>query len=60
MEQGALQSLYRIHWMEKPAFTGLSLNFKLSDTLGRTDRPGQAPYLSAFRCPSCRKIITDY
>ena len=60
MEQGTLQSLYHIHWLERPALTGLSLRFKLSDALGRCDRPVQAPYLSAFRCPACRKIIADY
>ena len=60
MESGVLQSSYSIYWLEKPARYLPPQHAKRGESLGGADNLMQSPYISASRCPTCRKIIFDY
>ena len=61
MESGALQSNYGIYWLPKPRKAGPPDLSRDAEHLSKQDSPLiTPPYIPAFRCSKCRKIILDY
>lgn len=60
MESGALQSSHGIYWLDQPAKYLPPQCVKAREGLCGADNPIQSPYIPAFRCPRCRKIMFTY
>ena len=60
MESGALQSSHGIYWLNQAAKYCPPQWVKHAEGLCDADHLMQSPYVPAFRCPACRKIICSY